>query len=134
MPTATQATDFTVETETRVYHVTGMTCGACSARVEKILSGVPGVAAAHVNLALEKATLAVTPGLEEAALAGPVAGAGYRLEPVRDDRYEPDGDPGRTRAERVALAVAISLTVPFLLQMLTGLLRGWTGFGLGRLC
>ena len=128
MPTATQETDIDEGTETRVYHVAGMTCSACSARVEKILSQVPGVAAAHVNLALEKATLAVTPGLEEDALSGPVAGAGYRLEPVRDDGSEPDGDPGRARADRIAMAVAISMTVPFLLQMLAGLLRGWTGW------
>ena len=129
MSTSRQETGFHVETETRTYHVEGMTCSACSARVEKILSRVPGVAAAHVNLALEKATLAVNPGLVEDDLTGPVAGAGYRLVPVRDDRYEPDADHGRSRADRVALAVSIFVTIPFLLQMLAGLLRGWTGIG-----
>ena len=33
-----------------VYDVTGMTCAACSARVEKSVSALPGVQACSVNL------------------------------------------------------------------------------------
>lgn len=128
MSTSTQGTDFGVDTETRVFHVEGMTCSACSARVEKVLSQVPGVAAAHVNLALERATLTVAPGVEGNALSGPVAAAGYRLSAVQDDRNEPEEDPGQSRRDRVAMVVAICVTIPFLLQMLAGLLRSWTGF------
>ena len=128
MSTSTQGTEFDVDTETRVFHVEGMTCSACSARVEKILSQVPGVAAAHVNLALERATLTVAPGVKGNALSGPVHAAGYRLTAVRDDRYEPEMDPGQSRRDRVAMVVAICVTIPFLLQMMAGLLRGWTGF------
>ena len=32
------------------YHVTGMSCAACSARVEKAVSNVPGVTACSVSL------------------------------------------------------------------------------------
>ncbi|MXW05657.1 MAG: copper-translocating P-type ATPase [Gemmatimonadetes bacterium] len=128
MSTSTQGTDFGVDTETRVFHVEGMTCSACSARVEKVLAQVPGVAAAHVNLALERATLTVAPGVEGNALSGPVAAAGYRLTAVQDDRHEPEADPGQSRRDRVAMIVAICVTIPFLLQMLAGLLRSWTGF------
>ena len=32
------------------YNVTGMSCAACSARVEKAVSGVPGVTACSVSL------------------------------------------------------------------------------------
>ena len=32
------------------FNVTGMTCAACSARVEKVTKGVPGVSGAEVNL------------------------------------------------------------------------------------
>ncbi len=39
-----------------------MHCAACSARVEKALSALEGVKAAHVNLALEEASLEVEPG------------------------------------------------------------------------
>lgn len=37
--------------------VTGMTCAACSARIEKGLNKMPGVYQANVNLAMEKATI-----------------------------------------------------------------------------
>jgi Cu+-exporting ATPase len=39
-----------------------MHCAACSARVEKALGALKGVKAAHVNLALEEASLEVEPG------------------------------------------------------------------------
>ena len=32
------------------YHVTGMSCAACSGRVEKAVSGVPGVTSCSVSL------------------------------------------------------------------------------------
>ncbi|MDD4806442.1 MAG: cation transporter, partial [Candidatus Cloacimonetes bacterium] len=35
--------------------IDGMHCASCSANVEKALSALPGVAKAHVNLALEEA-------------------------------------------------------------------------------
>ncbi len=34
----------------RTFDVTGMTCAACSARVEKAASNVPGIAGVSVNL------------------------------------------------------------------------------------
>ncbi|WP_422487271.1 cation transporter [Gudongella sp. DL1XJH-153] len=37
--------------------VVGMTCAACSARIEKSLSKVEGVAQANVNLSTNKATV-----------------------------------------------------------------------------
>ena len=58
--------------------VEGMTCAACSGRVEKALNAVPGVAEATVNLATERATVqfdaAETTPL---ALAEAVQKAGY---------------------------------------------------------
>ncbi|CRK80891.1 heavy metal translocating P-type ATPase [Neobacillus massiliamazoniensis] len=41
--------------------ITGMTCAACSARIEKGLKKMGGVQAANVNLALEKATVQYNP-------------------------------------------------------------------------
>ena len=37
--------------------VTGMSCAACVASVERVLSGVDGVASVSVNLPLEKAII-----------------------------------------------------------------------------
>jgi Cu+-exporting ATPase len=38
------------------FAIVGMTCASCVKRVERALTGVPGVASAHVNLATERAT------------------------------------------------------------------------------
>ena len=43
--------------------ITGMTCAACSGRVEKVLDKLPGIATAVVNLALERATVEYYPGV-----------------------------------------------------------------------
>jgi len=43
--------------EKLTYGITGMSCAACSARIEKGLGAKEGVAAVHVNLALERATI-----------------------------------------------------------------------------
>src|SRR5690554_4139537 len=40
-----------------VFKVSGMTCAACSSRIEKRLNRVEGVKSAAVNLAVEKATV-----------------------------------------------------------------------------
>ncbi|WP_391207327.1 heavy metal translocating P-type ATPase [Psychrobacillus sp. L4] len=41
--------------------ITGMTCAACSARIEKVLSKMDGVEEANVNLALEKSSIKYDP-------------------------------------------------------------------------
>ncbi|MDI3257968.1 MAG: heavy metal translocating P-type ATPase, partial [Kyrpidia sp.] len=41
--------------------IQGMTCAACAGRIEKGLNELPGIEEAHVNLALEKATVAFDP-------------------------------------------------------------------------
>jgi len=50
-------------TESRTIAVTGMTCAACSARVQRALEQAAGVATASVNLMTEAATVAYDPGV-----------------------------------------------------------------------
>ena len=58
--------------------VEGMTCAACSGRVEKALNAVPGVAEATVNLATERATVRFDASeTTPLALAEAVQRAGY---------------------------------------------------------
>ena len=72
------------------FEVTGMTCGSCSARVEKILNRQQGVANAAVNLATERATVAYdAAAVQPEDLVKAVAKAGYGLAPAtarRDHR------------------------------------------------
>ncbi|WP_273000370.1 heavy-metal-associated domain-containing protein, partial [Hydrogenibacillus schlegelii] len=58
--------------------VTGMTCAACAARIEKGLAKLDGVAGAEVNLALEKATIRLDPEkVDLARVEAAIAALGY---------------------------------------------------------
>lgn len=58
--------------------ITGMTCAACVTRVEKVLTRVPGVVEANVNLAANTATVRVTSDATDvAAVSAAVERAGY---------------------------------------------------------
>ncbi len=57
------------------YHVTGMSCAACSARVEKAVSAVPGVSACAVSLLTN--SMGVEGTAEPAAVIAAVEAAGY---------------------------------------------------------
>ena len=61
--------------------IKGMTCAACVMHVEHALLETPGVVAATVNLATEKATLALDPGaVPMDALKKSVEDAGYSID------------------------------------------------------
>ena len=57
------------------YHVTGMSCAACSARVEKAVSGVPGVTACSVSLLTN--SMGVEGTAADQAIIDAVQAAGY---------------------------------------------------------
>jgi P-type Cu+ transporter len=60
--------------------VEGMTCASCVARVEKALSKAEGVKNVSVNLATEKATFEVDPGVADMnKIAAIVEDAGYKM-------------------------------------------------------
>lgn len=54
---------YDVVTEKSEFEITGMTCAACSTRVEKGLNKLDGVSIANVNLALERATVEYNPSI-----------------------------------------------------------------------
>jgi cation-transporting ATPase V len=68
--------------------VTGMTCGSCAARVEKILNRHQGVDQAAVNFATERATVTYDPTattIDDLATAVAKAGYGIRPTPTHND-------------------------------------------------
>ena len=88
--------------------VAGMTCASCVARVEKALAKVPGVRAASVNLATERASVEGDGELDALALAAAVERAGYQVarEPLALDI------DGMTCASCVARVEKALLRVP----------------------
>ncbi len=118
--------------------IDGMTCASCVARVERALQAVPGVSAAAVNLATERAT--VRGAADAALLLAAIDRAGYDARVLdaaapRDD----DADSARHEAARAALrrdlllAAALALPV-FVLEMgahLVPAMHHWVEHGLG---
>ena len=61
------------------YNVTGMSCAACSARVEKAVGQVPGVTACSVSLLTN--SMGVEGTADAAAIMAAVEAAGYGASP-----------------------------------------------------
>ena len=59
------------------FQVTGMTCAACSARVEKVTGAVPGVESCEVNLLAGKMVAEVTDPAVADQICKAVTDAGY---------------------------------------------------------
>jgi Cu+-exporting ATPase len=110
-------------------HVGGMTCAACSARVQRALGKTPGVTDATVNLMMANATVAYDPAATSPeALLEVVRRAGYDAElPVparsaieaqetRDAEQEAEYTTLRTKAivSGVAGAVAMLASMPLM--------------------
>ena len=65
--------------------IRGMTCASCVRRIEKALNALPGVAGAHVNLATERAEVALSDAADRQALVEAVRDAGYVVPAVSID-------------------------------------------------
>ncbi|WP_099864940.1 heavy metal translocating P-type ATPase [Pararhizobium haloflavum] len=66
-------------TATLTLPIEGMSCASCVGRVEKALSAVPGVAAAVVNLATEKAEIRLDRPVDRHFLVGAIEKVGYSV-------------------------------------------------------
>lgn len=98
--------------------VRGMTCANCTARVERALRALPGVAEATVNLATERASVRYDERvLGTASLTQAIRAAGYTPLLFQDhDALEREAQ-ARTRElrqQRTELIVAAVLTLPLL--------------------
>jgi Cu+-exporting ATPase len=66
--------------ERALFKIGGMSCAACAARIEKGLAGMPGVARANVNLAMEEAAVDYQPERVSASdLVGQIERLGYQV-------------------------------------------------------
>ncbi len=114
---AVRRAGYQVATSRHTLHVEGMTCASCVARVEKALLKVPGVSAAAVNLATERASVDTLSTVPVAALLAAVEKAGYA---ARDSTDAAQTTCAKRRAwpQWLPVAVAAALSLPLLLPML----------------
>nr|WP_297352985.1 heavy metal translocating P-type ATPase [uncultured Caldimonas sp.] len=114
------------ERETRL-RIEGMTCASCVARVEKALLKVPGVLAASVNLATERATVRALGSVSDAQLKAAVERAGYAAKD--EQAAAPAAAPRWPEWWPVALSALLTLPLvaPMLLELfgVHAMLDGW---------
>jgi Cu+-exporting ATPase len=99
--------------------ISGMTCAACAARIEKVLAGLPGVTAA-VNLATERARISYPPGaIDVRGLIATIERAGYGAREVAgtDRDAERARRAEQYRRELREFWLSAVFTLPLVLQM-----------------
>ncbi|WP_026393864.1 heavy metal translocating P-type ATPase [Acetobacterium malicum] len=106
----------------------GMTCAACSARVEKVLNKLEGVTTATVNLATEKATVHYDPQqVKLATIRQAIEKAGYQALEI-EKKTAVDEDKLRKEKEirtlKTKLIVSASFGIP-LLYLAMGAMIWW---------
>ena len=115
-------TGYGVQEEKLQFNIFGMTCAACSTRVEKALNKVDGVTNAVVNLATEKASVEFIPGNTNVdQLIAAVKKAGYDAKVIgeADEDYERSAREKIYNAQKKKFFLGAILSIPFLIQMIS---------------
>lgn len=98
--------------------ITGMTCAACAARIEKGLNRLPGVEQANVNLALETAQVRYEPGtVSIEQIINKVSQLGYGAVLKPSEKESGELRAREIRKQRNKLIVSAVLAFPLLWAM-----------------
>ena len=115
----------------QVFEVSGMSCAACSARVEKAVSRVPGVTSCSVNLLTNSMGVEGTASEREIIRAVEAAGYGASLKtttqtaesaPSADEEALKDRE---TPILKKRLIASVILLIPLLYLSMGHMMWGW---------
>ena len=100
------------------FAIAGMTCAACSARLEKVLNRQAGIEA-NVNLAAERARVRLSGAADEAAVIAVSAKAGFTASVVDQNTRAIEKVRRRADYQREIrrFGIAVALTLPLVGQM-----------------
>jgi Cu+-exporting ATPase len=130
-PADARSADAITDAEHVVLSVGGMTCAACSSRVQRMLGKTPGVLDANVNLMMANATIAFDPAVTSPdALIEIVRKTGYDAElpeptqsaiEAQDEREaEQEADYRALRAKAIASGVAGAIAMVVSMPLMAG--------------
>lgn len=104
--------------ENKEFVITGMTCAACSTRIEKGLNKLEGVTLANVNLALENATVEYNPAqISVADIIGRVEKLGYGAISKEDEKQAVDYREQAIQNQKKKFIISAILSLPLLWTM-----------------
>ncbi|NIK12615.1 heavy metal translocating P-type ATPase [Alkalibacillus almallahensis] len=98
--------------------VYGMTCAACSSRIEKVLNKQNGVETASVNLTTESASIQYNPGIiDPDTLIEKIQKLGYDAAPKAEAEEKESYKEQELNKQKTKLIVSAALSAPLLLTM-----------------
>lgn len=108
-----------VQLEKVDFDVLGMTCAACSTRIEKVLNKQDGVRGASVNLATESAAIEYNPALlSELDLIGKIQKLGYDAKEKVNKEEKQTHKEKEIKQMQMKLVISAILSVPLIITML----------------
>lgn len=126
-PEKTNIHEFTERVEKLGYHIiqdketfdiTGMTCSACAARIEKRINKMDGVSKANVNFAME--TLAVeydSKQIQSTDMITATKKMGFELIPKQDNENKLDHKEEEIKSQKRKFIFSLILTIPLFWTM-----------------
>lgn len=101
--------------------ISGMTCAACSNRIEKVLNKIDGVINANVNLTTEQATVEYYRGVVNSDdFISKIQNLGYDAK-VKEGQNQYSNKDKRLKKQLTKLVIAVILSIPLLATMLVHL-------------
>lgn len=111
------------------YNVTGMSCAACSSRVEKAVSGVPGVTSCSVSLLTNSMGVEGSASPEDIIKAVVDAGYGASLKNASNSNkvntYDEQLKDTETPKLKKRLIASVILLIPLMYESMGHMLWGW---------
>ncbi len=113
------------------FQVTGMTCAACSAHVEKAVAGVTGVHQVNVNLLMNSMVVEYGEPASSQSICAAVEAAGYGASPAGTEKRDGTGDKKEAFEDRETpeirrrLIVSLCLLIPLMYVSMGHLMWGW---------
>ena len=113
-----EALGFGVVKQKVEFDITGMTCAACAARIEKVLGKMDGISTATVNLALEKATIDFNPAeVTVTDIVANVEKLGFGAHQQKDEHVPVNHREQAIQQQKWKLIMSAILSLPLLWTM-----------------
>ncbi|WP_419881546.1 heavy metal translocating P-type ATPase [Peribacillus sp. B-H-3] len=111
---------YDVVMDKKEFDITGMTCAACSARIEKVLNKMDGIASATVNLALESASVEFNPSLVDPEdIVSRVQKLGYNAIAKEENENTADYRLKEVKKQQTKFIISAVLSLPLLWAMVS---------------
>ncbi|GEQ06009.1 copper-translocating P-type ATPase [Staphylococcus gallinarum] len=113
-----EKTGYGVSTEHTDLDIIGMTCAACSNRIEKVLNRMDGISNASINLTTESGAIDYNPNTVTVDdIISRIQQIGYDAQTKQDETQKASRKEQELKGKRFKLIISAILTVPLLLTM-----------------